>query len=148
MNSEKSVNEGRRVSLKYAIPRPQPKEIAEQCHALGFPVIIESDKCYPGDYETRGRVKVKIAFNNEDGSRAFTNENIKNKNTLLKIIGPRLQELDRSAILAKKDELTPAEKKRLAKLQQKDTKKKGKNKASTTRTFGGGKKKKGGKRKR
>ena len=54
-------SEGRRVPEDLAVPDPSLDEIAQAVQQVGYDAVIERDKTYPREYETRGRVLVKDA---------------------------------------------------------------------------------------
>ena len=56
-----SRSEGRRVPQDLAIDEPTVDEIATAVQQVGYDAVIERDKSYPREYETRGRVLVKNA---------------------------------------------------------------------------------------
>ncbi len=57
LDSEKSLNEGRKVSKEYAIPEPRIKEIVKATQKLRYKYFAEEDKAYPGEwYNKSGRV--------------------------------------------------------------------------------------------
>ncbi|ORX86488.1 signal recognition particle, SRP19 subunit [Basidiobolus meristosporus CBS 931.73] len=65
LDSEKTVEEGRRIPKDKACKEPQVRQIAEAAKELGFPVAIEPTKRYPRDGLTFGRIKVMLK--NENG---------------------------------------------------------------------------------
>ena len=57
LDSEKSLNEGRKIPKEYAIPEPRIKEIIKATQKLKYKYIAEEDKSYPGEwYNKSGRV--------------------------------------------------------------------------------------------
>ena len=57
LDSEKSLNEGRKVSKEYAIPNPKIKEIIKASDKLRYKYVAEEDKAYPGEwYNKSGRI--------------------------------------------------------------------------------------------
>ncbi|WP_254274050.1 signal recognition particle subunit SRP19 [Haloarcula marina] len=56
-----SRSEGRRVSRGLAVEEPTVDEIAKAVQQVGYDAVIEREKTYPREYETRGRVLVKNA---------------------------------------------------------------------------------------
>ena len=57
LDSEKSLNEGRKISKEYAIPEPRIKEVIKATQKLRYKYIAEEDKSYPGEwYNKSGRV--------------------------------------------------------------------------------------------
>ena len=57
LDSEKSLNEGRKVSKEHAIPEPRIKEIIKATEKLRYKYLAEEDKAYPGEwYNKSGRV--------------------------------------------------------------------------------------------
>ena len=57
LDSEKSLNEGRKISKEYAIPEPRIKEIIKATEKLRYKYVAEEDKAYPGEwYNKSGRV--------------------------------------------------------------------------------------------
>lgn len=61
LDAEKTRTEGRRIPEDLAVPDPTVDEIAEAVQQVGYDAVIERDKTYPREYETRGRVLVKDA---------------------------------------------------------------------------------------
>jgi signal recognition particle subunit SRP19 len=61
LDAEKSRAEGRRVSLDLAVEDPTVEEIAKAVQQVGYDAVVERDKRYPREYETRGRVVVQNA---------------------------------------------------------------------------------------
>ena len=60
LDAEKSLNEGRKVSMEYAIKEPKIKEIIRATDRLRYKYTAEEDKAYPGEwYNKSGRVKGK-----------------------------------------------------------------------------------------
>ena len=53
--------EGRRVSLDLAVEDPTVEEIAKAVQQVGYDAVVEREKRYPREYETRGRVLVQNA---------------------------------------------------------------------------------------
>lgn len=57
LDSEKSLNEGRKISQEYAIPEPRIKEIVKATQKLKYKYYAEEDKSYPGEwYNKSGRI--------------------------------------------------------------------------------------------
>ena len=57
LDAEKSLNEGRKVSMEYAIKEPKIKEIIRATDRLRYKYTAEEDKDYPGEwYNKSGRV--------------------------------------------------------------------------------------------
>ena len=57
LDSEKSLNAGRKRSKEYASPEPRIKEIVKATQKLRYKYYAEEDKAYPGEwYEKSGRV--------------------------------------------------------------------------------------------
>ena len=57
LDSQKSLNEGRKISKEYAIPEPRIKEIIKATEKLRYKYVAEEDKSYPGEwYNNSGRV--------------------------------------------------------------------------------------------
>lgn len=54
-------SDGRRVSLDVAVDEPTVDEIAQAVQQVGYDAVIEREKTYPREYESRGRVLVKDA---------------------------------------------------------------------------------------
>jgi signal recognition particle subunit SRP19 len=61
LDATKSRAEGRRVSLDLAVDDPTVEEIAKAVQQVGYDAVVERDKRYPREYETRGRVIVQNA---------------------------------------------------------------------------------------
>ena len=60
IDSKKSRNEGRKVSMKYAVSSPKLTEISRAARKLNMNPKIEDDKSYPGSWwENSGRVIVE-----------------------------------------------------------------------------------------
>jgi signal recognition particle subunit SRP19 len=66
-DADLSRSEGRRVAEDLAVSEPTVDEIAEAVGQVGYDAVIERDKTYPRETETRGRVLVKHA---EDDSKS------------------------------------------------------------------------------
>eukprot|EP01096_Ripella_sp_DP13-Kostka_P008178 TRINITY_DN3045_c0_g1_i1.p1 TRINITY_DN3045_c0_g1~~TRINITY_DN3045_c0_g1_i1.p1 ORF type:complete len:157 (-),score=62.43 TRINITY_DN3045_c0_g1_i1:22-456(-) len=60
INSQKTVQEGRRVPKSKCFENPTITQIAEACRTLGLSVVIEGNKIYPKDTLEYGRVKVQL----------------------------------------------------------------------------------------
>eukprot|EP00033_Pygsuia_biforma_P001797 GCRY01002009.1.p1 GENE.GCRY01002009.1~~GCRY01002009.1.p1 ORF type:complete len:132 (+),score=10.39 GCRY01002009.1:248-643(+) len=60
INLKKKTSEGRRIPLSLSVENPTCNDIAEACASLKLPHVIQSDKGYPRDPFTKGRVKVKL----------------------------------------------------------------------------------------
>lgn len=57
LDSEKSLNEGRKISKEYAVPEPRIKEIIKATEKLRYKYYAEEDRAYPGEwYNKSGRV--------------------------------------------------------------------------------------------
>ena len=57
LDSEKSLNEGRKISKENAIPEPRIKEIVKATQKLRYKYYAEEDKAYPGEwYNKSGRI--------------------------------------------------------------------------------------------
>ncbi|MFC6732646.1 MULTISPECIES: signal recognition particle subunit SRP19 [unclassified Haladaptatus] len=54
-------SEGRRVPEDLAVENPTVDEIAKAVQQVGYDAVIERDKAYSREFETRGRVLVKNA---------------------------------------------------------------------------------------
>ena len=67
LDAERSRGEGRRVAADLAVPEPTVDEIASAVQQVGYDAVIERDRTYPREYESRGRVVVKGA---EDASKS------------------------------------------------------------------------------
>jgi len=61
LDAELSRSEGRRVPEDLAVPDPAVDEVARAVQQVGYDAVIERDRTYPREYETRGRVLVKDA---------------------------------------------------------------------------------------
>jgi signal recognition particle subunit SRP19 len=61
LDADRTRGEGRRVSLDLAVSNPTVEEIAQAVQQVGYDAVIERDKTYPREYESRGRVLVKDA---------------------------------------------------------------------------------------
>lgn len=59
LDSEKSLNEGRKVSKEYAVKEPKIKEIVKATQKLRYKYYAEEDKAYPGEwYNKSGRITI------------------------------------------------------------------------------------------
>lgn len=57
LDSQKSLNEGRKISKEYAISEPKIKEVIKATEKLRYKYYAEEDKAYPGEwYNKSGRV--------------------------------------------------------------------------------------------
>jgi len=54
-------SEGRRVPTALAVDEPSVDEIADAVQQVGYDAVIEREKSYSREFETRGRVLVKGA---------------------------------------------------------------------------------------
>ena len=54
-------SEGRRVPTELAVDEPTVDEIADAVQQVGYDAVIEREKSYSREFETRGRVLVKGA---------------------------------------------------------------------------------------
>jgi len=54
-------SEGRRVPMDLAVDEPTVDEIADAVQQVGYDAVIEREKAYSREFETRGRVLVKGA---------------------------------------------------------------------------------------
>ena len=54
-------SEGRRVPTDLAVDEPTVDEIADAVQQVGYDAVIEREKSYSREFETRGRVLVKGA---------------------------------------------------------------------------------------
>jgi signal recognition particle subunit SRP19 len=61
LDANLSRSEGRRVSLELAVENPTADEIGRAVQQVGYDAVIEHDKTYSREYETRGRVLVQNA---------------------------------------------------------------------------------------
>jgi signal recognition particle subunit SRP19 len=61
LDAECSRSEGRRVSRSLAVSNPTVDEIARAVQQVGYDAVVERDKRYPREYDTRGRVLVQNA---------------------------------------------------------------------------------------
>ncbi|MFC7203867.1 signal recognition particle subunit SRP19 [Haloferax namakaokahaiae] len=61
-----SRSDGRRVAADLAVEEPTVDEIAKAVGQVGYDAIIERDKRYSREYETRGRVLVN---NSDDATK-------------------------------------------------------------------------------
>ena len=65
LNSARSVSEGRRVPLRFALERPSVADVVEACQSIQLPFALEQDKSYSRDAHSsggsgRGRVRVQL----------------------------------------------------------------------------------------
>ena len=59
LDSEKSLNQGRKVSKEYAVKEPKIKEIVKATQKLRYKYYAEEDKAYPGEwYNKSGRITI------------------------------------------------------------------------------------------
>lgn len=57
LDSQKSLNEGRKISKEYAVSEPKIKEVIKATEKLRYKYYAEEDKAYPGEwYNKSGRV--------------------------------------------------------------------------------------------
>jgi len=61
LDADLTRKQGRRVPKAQAISEPTVDEIAKAVQQVGYDAVIEREKTYPREYETRGRVLVKDA---------------------------------------------------------------------------------------
>lgn len=61
LDAELTRSEGRRVPVDQAVDEPTLDEIAKAVQQVGYDAVIERDKSYSREYETRGRVLVQGA---------------------------------------------------------------------------------------
>lgn len=61
LDANLSRSEGRRISLELAVEEPTVDEIARAVQQVGYDAVIEREKAYSREYETRGRVLVQNA---------------------------------------------------------------------------------------
>jgi len=61
LDATRTRSEGRRVARDLAVPNPTVDEIARAVQQVGYDAVIEREKRYPREYETRGRVLVQNA---------------------------------------------------------------------------------------
>lgn len=67
INKELSLNEGRKVSLEYAVKNPSVNDISRALKRLGISHEVEKDKSYPGKwYEKSGRVLAESEIGKND----------------------------------------------------------------------------------
>jgi signal recognition particle subunit SRP19 len=59
LDASLSRSEGRRVARDQAVEEPTVDEIARAAQQVGYDAVIERDKRYSREYETRGRVVVQ-----------------------------------------------------------------------------------------
>jgi signal recognition particle subunit SRP19 len=67
LDADLSRSEGRRVPKELAVEDPTVDEIAKAIQQVGYDAVIERDKTYSREYETRGLVLIKDA---EDASKS------------------------------------------------------------------------------
>ncbi|MCO8266318.1 signal recognition particle subunit SRP19 [Haloferax prahovense] len=61
LDASLSRSEGRRVAQSAAVETPTVDEIAKAVQQVGYDAVIERDKRYSREFETRGRVLVNNA---------------------------------------------------------------------------------------
>ncbi|KAB1196666.1 MULTISPECIES: signal recognition particle subunit SRP19 [Haloferax] len=61
LDASLSRSEGRRVAQSAAVEDPTVDEIAKAVQQVGYDAVIERDKRYPREFETRGRILVDNA---------------------------------------------------------------------------------------
>ncbi|WP_410765084.1 signal recognition particle subunit SRP19 [Haloferax sp. DFSO60] len=66
LDAECSRSEGRRVAADLAVEEPTVDEIAKAVKQVGYDAVIERDKRYSREFETRGRVLVN---NSDDATK-------------------------------------------------------------------------------
>lgn len=64
LNKEISIAKGRRVPSAIAIPHPNIYEMSECLESLKVHHMVETDKAYPKDWYTPGRIKVFLTDEN------------------------------------------------------------------------------------
>lgn len=92
---EKSVAQGRRVPVKYAVSRPRAQEMMDILTHVGFECILSKSKLHPKDtYKSDpcnfGRIH--LLFKNPDGS-PINPDVAKTKMQLLKYLGEKIPQL-------------------------------------------------------
>ena len=66
INSEKTLQQGRKLEKTLAVKEPVAIYMAESAKTLGLQVVLESKKRHPRDFFTFGRIRVKLT--DEKGS--------------------------------------------------------------------------------
>ncbi|NHX36338.1 MULTISPECIES: signal recognition particle subunit SRP19 [Halolamina] len=61
LDADYSRSEGRRVPLDEAVEDPTVDEIAKAVQQVGYDAVVERDKSYSREFESRGRVLVQGA---------------------------------------------------------------------------------------
>lgn len=57
LDADKTLDEGRKVSMEYAVKEPRIKEIEKATQKLRYKYTAEEDKAYPGEwYNKSGRI--------------------------------------------------------------------------------------------
>ena len=71
LNSKKSIGEGRRVPMKFAVENPTLNEIKDVLANAGFLVELEPNKVYTRElnkYEMHSRGRLRVQLKNDDGT--------------------------------------------------------------------------------
>ena len=71
LNSKKTLAEGRKIPLKYAVENPTIGEIKDVLSNAGFQVELEQGKIYPRElnkYEMLSRGRLRVQLKNDDGT--------------------------------------------------------------------------------
>ncbi|MDO5850208.1 MAG: signal recognition particle subunit SRP19/SEC65 family protein [Methanobacteriaceae archaeon] len=67
LDSNKSLNEGRKVSKEFAVPDVKIKDIVKAADKLRYKYTLESDKSYPGEwYNKSGRIIIESDESKKD----------------------------------------------------------------------------------
>ncbi|KIY69915.1 signal recognition particle, SRP19 subunit, partial [Cylindrobasidium torrendii FP15055 ss-10] len=80
----------RRLPQRRCVKWPLSKDITTACSSLGLPVVHESLKKHPRDWENPGRVRVQL----KDEKGRLLNAMVTSKGALLMLIAQRLQTMD------------------------------------------------------
>ncbi|RPA78663.1 signal recognition particle, SRP19 subunit [Ascobolus immersus RN42] len=85
-DKNRTVSQGRRVPLEYAVENPLATELISACNSLGLKSLFEPTKTHPKDWANPGRVKVELKVDGE-----AVDVTIPSKRQLYKYIGKFLQ---------------------------------------------------------
>jgi signal recognition particle subunit SRP19 len=89
LNSNKTVQAGRRLPKSQSCEDPTALELCEICRAIGLPFKFEHQKAYSRDFLERGRVRIQLKM--EDG--AFSHAEVHTKKDFMKRAAKMIPEL-------------------------------------------------------
>lgn len=90
IDSNKTLQEGRRIKKELCVPQPSIKDVMIAAKALGLKFVSIPSKRYPRDFFNPGKMFVCIK-NNETGE--FINPNIVDRNSMYENIATKLKDL-------------------------------------------------------